>query len=415
MRFKAFQGLIAAALLVTVSAPGWAQPQLVGKEFQVNQNQVHRQVAPVTAASPAGHSLVVWENSLRGILGRLYDRAGNPISQELTLVANKILPKIPAQGEVFVRKEPALVYLPNGEFLIFWTEEKDYLILDTFYENRTVLEQDIRGQRFSATGAPLGASFAVSAVAGFQRAPKAALKAGGVMVIWEEEETLHGRYMTRRGLPQGVQFRIDSGQASQIRTPALAANASGEALVAWEAERPGTNDPDILVRFFGRDGAARGAEIVANPSTAGRQRRPAVLATQNGDFLLAWQSYLSGGSVHGILGQVYSSAGARIGSERQLSQGVGEIQISPALALLPSGKVVVTWMDWINTTPIGIYAVVIDRAGNRLGNEIKISQARVAPQYRIAVAANAHGEIVAAWEGILNRAWSIAAQRLKVD
>ncbi len=420
MRSKAFQWLTAAALLFTVSAPGWAQPQLVGKEFQVNQNLQNRQNAPVTAASPAGHSLIVWENSIHGILGRFYDRTGKPLSEEIILVANKRLPAIPAQGEVLIRKEPAFVFLPNGELLLFWTEEKDHLVLDHFYENRTILDQDVRGQRFSATGAPLGASFRVSPPSdGFQRRPKAVLKSGGVMVVWEEGAgwrdslSVHGRFLTRRGLPQGGQFRIDSGQASEIRSLAMASNASGEALVAWEADLG--SDPDIVARFFGRDGAARGAEIVANPSTPGRQRRPAVLATLDGDFLVAWQSFLSGASIHGIFGQLYSSAGARVGSERQLSQGVGEVQISPALALLPSGKMVVTWMDWINTTPIGIYAAVIDRAGNRLGGEIKISQARVAPQYRISVAANAQGEIVAAWEGILNRGWSIAAQRMQVD
>jgi hypothetical protein len=420
MRFKAFQWLVAPLLLVTFSVPGWAQPRLVGKEFQVNQNREHRQVAPVTAFSPFGHALIVWENSIHGLLGRFYDRSGNPVSKEILLVANKRLPTIPASGEVLIRKEPAFVFLPNGELLLFWTEEKDDLVIDHFYEKRTILDQDVRGQRFSAEGAPLGASFLVSpATGGFQRRPKAVLRSGGVMVVWEEGATwrdslsVHGRFLTRRGLPQGGVIRIDSVQASEIRNLAIAANASGEALVAWEADH-GT-DPNVVALFFDRDGAARGTEIVAHASRVGRQRRPAVLATQKGDFLVAWQSYLTGGSVHGIFGQLYSSAGARVGSEHQFSHGVGEVQISPALALLPSGNIVVTWMDWINTTPIGVFAVLIDRAGNRLGDEIKISQARVVPQYQTSVAAHAHGEIVAVWEGLLNRGWSIAARRLQVD
>ena len=421
MRFKAFQGLAAAALLVTVSAPGWAQPRLIGKEFQVNQNSEHRQVAPVTAASPSGSSLIVWENSNLGILGRFYDRDGKPLSQELLLVANKRLPTIPASGEVLIRKDPAFVFLPTGEFLLFWTEEKDHLVLDHFWENRTILDQDIRGQRFNAKGAPLGASFAVSgADAGFQRGPKAALKSGGAMVVWEKGENwkdaqaVLGRFLTRDGRSKGGVFRIDAGRASEVRSLAIASNALGDALVAWEADLG--SDPDIVARFFSRkSGTARGDEIVANSSTPGRQRRPAVVATQNGDFLLAWQSFLSGSPIHGIVGQLFNSAGARSGSERQLSRGTGEIQIAPALARLRSGKIVVTWMDWVNVSPIGIYAVTIDEAGNRLGEEIKISEARVVPQYKISVAANSHGEIVAVWEGLINGGWSIAAQRMKVD
>lgn len=420
MRSKTFQWLNAALLLAMFSAPGWAQPRLVGKEFQVNQNKEHRQVAPVTAFSPAGSSLTVWENRIHGLLGRFYSRTGNPTSQELTLVANKGLPTIPAEGEVLIRKEPAFVFLPNGELLLFWTEEKEYIVVDIFYERKTVLEQDVRGQRFSATGAPLGASFRVNEAAdGFQRRPKAVLKSGGVLVVWEEGAnwkdslSVHGRLLTRRGVPQGGEIRIDSGQASEIRDVAVAANAAGEALVVWEADHGA--DPNIVARFLDRDGATRGAEIIAHASTPGRQRRPAVLATQKGDFLVAWQSYLTGGAAHGIFGQLFSSAGARVGSEHQLGHGVGEIQVSPALALLPSGNIVVTWVDWVNTMPIGVYAALIDRAGNRLGDEIKINQQRVVPQYQTSLTTDGQGDIVASWEGMLNGVWSIAARRMKVD
>ncbi len=420
MKSKALQWLIAASLLLALAVPAWAQPVLVGKEFQVNQNTQNRHLAPVAAFNPAGQWLMVWEHGLDGLLGRLYDRNGEPLTKQLTLVANNRLPTIPAQGEVMVRKDPALVHLPNGEFLLFWTEERDYLVLDHFYEDRTILEQDIRGQRFSANGAPLGASFLVSeSPLGFQRRPKAALKSGGVMVVWEgatgwkDSLTVHGRFLTRRGTPRGDEFRVDSGQATEVRSLALAGNAAGEALVVWEADQGG--NPNVLARFYDKDGAATGAEAVVHASTVGRQRRPAVVATHDGDFLVAWQSFVPNTDIHGISGQLYSSAGSRVGSERQFSEGVGEVQISPALALLPSGNIIVTWMDWIETWPIGLYGVVVDRAGNRLANEIKISEGRLYPQYKNSVAANAHGEIVTVWEGVIKRNGAIAGRRLRAN
>ena len=77
MRSKPVQWLMAAALLSTIAIPGWAQPELVGGEFKVNQND-SRQLSPQVASSPSGNSLIVWQNDLHGIQGRAFDRNGNP-------------------------------------------------------------------------------------------------------------------------------------------------------------------------------------------------------------------------------------------------------------------------------------------------------------------------------------------------
>lgn len=421
MRSKPVQWLMVAALLSTIAVPGWAQPELVGGEFKVNQNN-SRQLSPQVAFSPSGTSLIVWENSRFGILGRAFDRNGNPTTPELVLAGND-LPGIPSSGKVMIRKEPALAYLPSGEFLVLWTEEKDFLVLDHFYERREILEQDVYGQRFSAQGAPLGQRFRVNATtAHFQRRPKVAVRAGGVVVVWEQALNTHregdstavyGRLLTRRGAPASGELRIDASQSPEIWNVAVAANASGKFLVAWEGGD--VLSPNILARLYERDGTPLGAPFVANPATLGRQRRPAVLATRDGDFLVAWQSYVKDTPIHGIQCQFYSSAGARIGSEFQISKGVGQVQISPALALLPSGNIVVAWMDWIGTLPIGAYAVVIDDIGVPLGDEVLISQERLYPQYRISVSANAHGDILAAWESRITRERAIAGRHLRAD
>jgi len=332
------------------------------------------------------------------------------------------MPGLPSSGRVMVRKEPALAYLPGGEFLVLWTEERDFLVLDHFYERREILEQDIYGQRFSDQGAPLGQRFRVNAkVTHFQRRPRIAVRAGEVVAVWEQADKLrhrdssavYGRLLTRRGVPTSGELRIDAGQSPEIWNATVAANAAGDFLVAWESGD--VQSPDVLARLYERDGTPLGAAFVANPSTPGRQRRPAVLATRDGDFLVAWQSYVKDTPIHGIKGQFYSAAGARIGSEIQISKGAGQVQIAPALALLPSGNIVVAWMDWVGSWPIGAYAVVIDDTGVPLGAEVLMSQERLYPQYQISVAANAHGEILAAWESRLLRERAIAARRLLAD
>ena len=219
MRSKPVQWLTVVALLFVCSVPGWAQPELVGKEFQVNQNKESRQLQPVAVFGPSGNALIVWETELGGILGRFYDRKG-AITGELALVPNRNLPSIPGHGEVLVRKDPSVVMLPNGELVLFWTEEKDYLSVYYFYESRKMLEQDVFGQRFDATGKPIGGRFLVSATTdGFQRRPTATLGNGGIFVVWESSKdgkrsiAIQGRLLTRQGKPVSDELRIDAGNA----------------------------------------------------------------------------------------------------------------------------------------------------------------------------------------------------------
>jgi hypothetical protein len=390
----------------------------LGQEFQVNQNKDSRQLHPVAAFSSSGKGMVVWENDIHGLLGRFYDRKG-ALTGEITLVANKNLPGIPARGEVLVRKDPAVVTLPNGEMLVFWTEEKDYLSLDHFYENRTLLDQDVMGQRFDASGAPLGERYRINAATeGFQRRPKAALKPGGVMVVWESSQdgmnsdSVQGRLLTRLGKPAGDELRVDSGRAPEVWNTALAANAAGDCLAVWESTD--ADGPGVSARLFDKDGKALGGEFTANATTAGRQRRPAVVATQSGDFLVAWQGFRDT-ATHGIYGQLVNRAGGRIGNEVQIGHGTGDVQVAPALTLLPSGGMVAIWMDWVSTWPTGAVAVTLDAQGRPTGAEILVSQERLYPQYRMSVAANAAGDVLATWEARLARGRAIAARRLLAD
>lgn len=421
MRSKPVQWLMAAALLSTIAIPGWAQPELVGGEIKVSQGSRARQVKPQVAFGPSGGYLIVWENSQLGIVGRSYDRKGKPTTGEMVLVANKNLPGIPASGKVVVRKDPMPVYLPGGELLLFWTEEKDFVSLDIFYEQRKVLEEDVYGQRFTAQGLPAGERFRVNAtVADFQRRPRALATPNGILVVWEQTShqadstAVYGRLLTRRGAPAGKEFRVDVGGYREIWHLALAVNPSGEFLVAWEADK--ASDPDILARVYNRHAEAVTDVFVANPSTFGRQRRPAAIATHDGDFLVSWQSSVTGTPVRTVNGQLYSPAGARLGSEIEMSRGTnGHVLACPALALLPSGNIVVAWIDWAGVIPDGIFGRILDRDGAPLGDPTAISQERIFPQFLISVAANAHGDIVSAWESGISRKRTIAGRRLKAD
>jgi hypothetical protein len=398
----------------------------VGTEFQVNRVTDFKQINPV-AAFTGDKALVVWENPQLGLRGIFYGTDGST-SAELALVPNKTLGAIPAHGEVISRKEPAIAVLPSGDFLLFWTEETADLSVDYFWENRVVLERDIMGQRFDASGAPVGSSFRVnSTTAGFQSAPRVTVRTGGeAVVVWMSDDRsdlgtmgdgIFGQAVTRNGRPVGREFHADTAPGAYVFNPAVAADKQGNIMVAWEACCDAGNDLGVKARLFDRNGTPRGGEMVVNAAVqAGRQRRPDVILDSAGNFLVTWQGFLPPpqSSLTRIFGQFVSPAGRLLGDQFQISRaGEEDIHIAPAAALLPSGGFLVTWMRWIGTSPIGVRGVEIDAQGQRTGPEFAISTGKIFPQYHNAVAVSPDGDAFVSWQGVANHRSSIVARQLE--
>jgi hypothetical protein len=401
----------------------------VGTEFRVNRVTDFKQVNPV-AAFIGDKALVVWENPQYGLRGIFYGTDGSDVSgsAELALVPNKTLGAIPAHGEVISRKEPAIAVLPAGDFLLFWTEETADLSVDYFWENRVILERDIMGQRFDATGAPVGGSFRVnSTTAGFQTLPRVAVRNGGeAVVVWMSDDRddrstkgdgIFGQVVTRNGRLVGNELRIDTVPGTYVFNPAVAADKQGNFMVAWEACCDVGNDLGVKARLFDRTGTPRGGEMVVNAAVqAGRQRRPDVTLDSAGNFLVTWQGFLQAPQplLTRIFGQFVSPAGRLLGAQFQISKTGGEdIHIAPAAALLPSGGFLVTWMSWIGTSPIGVRGVEIDAQGRLAAQELLISTGKIFPQYHNAVAVGPDGDAFVSWQGVANHRSSIVARQLE--
>jgi len=112
-----------AACVVMVSAPLFADPQAIGDEFKLNTEAQSLPHNPVAAFNGAGNAVVVWENEISGLRGRFVAADGSALGSEIGLVANSNLPSIPGEGDVVGRKNPAVLYLASGKFLVFWTSE----------------------------------------------------------------------------------------------------------------------------------------------------------------------------------------------------------------------------------------------------------------------------------------------------
>jgi hypothetical protein len=413
MRSKACYGFLAALTLLSVSAAAEVQPQ--GRQLRVNNRTDFKQLNPATAFSPAGTSIVVWENDQRGIRGQLYAANGLATGAESTLVENEGPSALPFSGSVFNRRQPAVTFLNNGQFLLAFTEERAFLRSEPFFEQRELQDQDVFVQRFSVGGAPLGAKARVNTTtSGFQREPRLIAHNGRFLAVWEDGGTggIVGRALNADGAPIGAEIKISERSGQR---PAVAASSKGQALVVWEGDD--ANESGVFARLL--DAAAKpvGPELRVNTDTAYRQMRTAVAADKAGNFFVVWQGEhpdLWKGFFY-LYGQAVGSGGNLIGPQVRLYRGsLGESspQIAPALAAMPSGHFLLAWLTWKDDTDFQAAGVELDALGAPVGEAFWITERRPQRNFRdLAVAADGTGRLFVSWENN-ERKQGIDARRL---
>lgn len=405
MRSKPFGLLAAVPLLAALAAPAVAiQP--VGSEARVNRNTDFKQRNPVVAFGSGEAALVVWENDQMGIRGRFQRLNGTAAGTEMVLVANDTL-NGQYEANVKIRKDPAIAALNGGGFLLAWTEESALMRSAPFYEYREVHDRDIFVQRLDANGAPAGARYRVNAeAAGFQAVPKiAVLQNGGAFIAWKatgSAKGITGRFLKPTGEPTGADVKITEDATADHVAVAAARN---RVLATWDALVNGQED--VFARLYAPSGNADGPVFRVNPSSPGRQRWPAVSTGPDGNFLVAWQSYLTNKILVRIYGQGVSPAGGFLGSSFLISTDAGTGQLAPALAASKTGFLA-TWLQW-SEKGLGIRGVELSATGTRVGDEFWVTDDNVQKNYRTSLASNGTG-FIAPWETISREATSRGRQ-----
>lgn len=415
MRAQTFRSVVALSLMTAVALPAMAEVRPASEPFRVNRTDDFKQMNPVAAFSGTGSALVVWENDQRGIRGVFQRLDGAAVSAQLNLVTNETL-GTRGEGLVRSRRDPSVAFLSNGQFLLGWTEERAYVRASPFFEDRQIQDQDVFLQRFSASGSPIGTPVRVnSTAAGFQSAPKVVvLSNGSAFVLWRNAITapgipwrggIGGRMVNSAGQPVGSDLSITNEASADHADVAVGRNGF---LILWDATVDG--QVDVFARLYESSGRARGDAFLVNTGTAGNQRWPAAAVGADGNFLVAWQGYVSDRSDVHIHGQFISPAGGFLGTEFLISSNTGT-QLAPSVAATKGGFIT-TWLDG-DSLGYGIEAVEISNLGARMSEEIRVADSRVRANYRQSIAADGNGGFLIPWETTSGRAQVILARGLR--
>ena len=290
---------------------------------------------------------------------------------------------------------PATAADAAGNFIVVWTSYgKDGSYGGVF------------GQRFDANGLPQGVEFQVNSyTTGSQYGPAVAADAsGGFVVAWNSQYQdgsyggVFGQRFGPAGLPVGPEFQVNTYTTSAQGGPAVAIAAAGEFVVVWSSyDQDGSYD-GVFGQRFDAQGVPSGSEFRVNTYTTSTQALPTVAVDGSGGFVVAWWSHDQDGSSGGIFAQRFDAAGLPVDGEFQVNTYTAGLQVEPALAVEGPGNFVVVWSSHgQDGSYSGVFGQRFDPAGLPVGGEFQVNTYTTFDQSHPAVAANAAGDFVVAW------------------
>lgn len=380
----------------------------LGSEFAVSQAAVNTAPAPAVGRDAIGTTVIAWQVQGTGgndIYARRFAANGNPIGGEFLVNSY-------TTGD---QSGPAVTVDADGDFVIAWEGV-----------GPVGSDRDIFARRYDRNGTAQGEAFLVNAAtAGVQSAPRVASdRAGNFVVTWATRGAAAGatddisvRRFNAAGVAQGGELRVNNYLTGTQTRPDVAASADGDFVVTWQSLDQDGNGWGVYARRYDNDGEPAALEFRANSFTTGSQDQPAVALAADGDFVIAWRGTdVPNGDREDVYVRRFDSNQVDLGVETMVNQFKLNDQHSPAITAGAAGDFVVTWTSQDQDgSGAGIYARRYDRDGITDGAEFIVNELTAGTQNRPAIAANATGDFVVAWQAQPAAAFAVAARRFAVD
>ena len=184
---------------------------------------------------------------------------------------------------------------------------------------------------------------------------------------------------------------VNSFIVSNQSEPSVATLSDGSYYVIWTSEGQDGDQGGIVAQHFSAQGERIGAPLQVNTTARDIQRDASIAATEDGGFVVVWESRNQddpGSSDFGVIGQRFAADGTKLGDEFIVnSVNTGSTQFDPEVAALPGGGFAVTFTDDLGDgSGDGIRARFYDAAGTPTGDDIQVNTETSSNQSEPAIA-----------------------------
>jgi hypothetical protein len=201
-----------------------------------------------------------------------------------------------------------------------------------------------------------------------------------------------GTYVTN-----GAEYSVAGAKPGDQVHPALALGPNG-GFLAWEDNATSSSGLSVSALRLDANFAASLSSFKINSSTPGDNEHVQVSLLDGGSAAFAWQGGTFG--YQHIYARFLSSSNTWLSGDIQVNSSTNYYQLSPAIATLNNGNVVVVWSSlnqYSSSSLQDVYGQVFSPLGQKIGNEFIVNQFTAYNQRTPAVAALSTGGFVVAW------------------
>ena len=352
----------------------WAQPTPDGGEFRVNTVTALNQREAQVATDADGNFVVVWEDGLNNGTG-VDGSSRGVLGQRYDSDGNPLGPFFIVNTDTLGNQdEPAVAMDPDGNFVVVWTDGAD------FGGDGDGDGDGMAARLYNSDGTPKGDQFRVNANTTFQqtRAKVAMNNDGDFVVAWgnfnDDGADLYARLFDSAGNPAGTEFVVNTPAPGRQYLPDLGFSDNGNFVIVWESAIDDDEDYDIIMRRYDSAGTALGPETTVNTFTTGEQERPSVAVRGDGSFVVAWGSDDVDGNSDGVSARMFDSAGNPVASEFVVNTYTTSSQRAAAVSIDDAGNFSVVWASFRQDGDgRGVFGQQFDSAGTPVGGEFQVN------------------------------------------
>ena len=293
------------------------------------------------------------------------------------------------------QSNPSVAELSGGGFVVTWSSY-----------GQDGSEMGIYGQIFDSAGSKVGNEFQVNTyTTNWQYNPStAALSSGGFVVTWDSDGQdgsffgVFGQLLDSAGNKVGNEFQVNTYTNDYQGGSSVAGLSGGGFVVTWDSYGQDGSELGVYGQLFDSAGSKVGDEFQINTYTNNGQGGSSAVGLTDGGFVVTWVSEFQDGSYKGIYSQLYNSAGNKVGDEFRVNTYTWNHQYNQSSTGLSGGGFVVTWQsEFQDGSFFGVFGQILDSAGNKVGNEFQVNTTTYWDQVYPIVAGLSGGGFVVTW------------------
>ncbi|MBD3384612.1 T9SS type A sorting domain-containing protein [candidate division KSB1 bacterium] len=365
-----------------------------GEEVLINSQMEKNQRNPAIATDGNGHIIVVWTREDSVLATTQKDICLQRLNASLDTQDDVQRVNVVSAGN---QESPVVAMNRSGNTVVIWAH---YSHPDSMY--------DIMGQLYSAAG-PVGDNFLVNShISHSQTAPSVAMAADGrFIVVWESwfqddgDRGIYGQRFDANANRVGDEFRINSTTAFSQARPRVAYTEEGKFVVIWESWNQDSATPSgygVFGQLFDAEAQKLGKEFRINTYSNDYQWFGDVVAFDDGGFGVVWCSWEQDGDDGGIYLQLFNAAANRVGVEIPVNKTTQHYQWLPRIAKTADDDFAVIWSSWKQDgSREGVYSRFFNRRGDAKSFETRINLTTESYQWEPVMVATGENEIAAVW------------------